>query len=117
VSDQQTNEQKARDHLKRAEKRNAFVAKLEAEADKKIESLHGAELAAAEPGARVRMKALWIKKDLEGDELYKQYSGSRNGHVAMATAYGIMALLDEMKADEPMARHYLPGVTPWEPLS
>jgi hypothetical protein len=113
MSDQQTNEQKARDHLQRAERRNAFLDRVEDDARERIERLHAAELAAAEPGARARMKALWMKKDLDGDELYKQRSGVRNYHVAMATMYGIMALLDEMRADEPMARHYLPEATPW----
>jgi len=101
VSDQETNEQKARRHLERAEKHNTFIDRLEDDARKKVEQIYGPELAAAEPGARERIMVYRMKKELEGDELYKQRGATRNYHIAMATAYGIMALLDEMRADIP----------------
>lgn len=101
MSDQQTNEQKARRHLERAEKRNAFIDRLEDDARQKVARIYGPELTAAEPGARERILAYRMKKELEGDELYKQRGATRNYHIAMATAYGIMALLDRMDQPEP----------------
>jgi hypothetical protein len=42
-----------------------------------------------------RLRAVALKRALEDNQLHKQLSGSKGSHVAMATMYGIAALVEE----------------------
>jgi hypothetical protein len=73
-------------HLQAAELRDKQVDKIESAALRKLD---------LDPDGLDRIGAYRIKKELEPNELLKQRAGSRNYHVAMATMYGIAALVEE----------------------
>lgn len=81
-------QQKMTRHLQGAEKRDAQVDAIEQKAMSTV--------GITDPDVMNRIDAYKLRKELEPNDLYKQRSGSRNYHVAMATMYALAALVEEV---------------------
>lgn len=91
-----TNKDRHREHLARVREFVVLVDEIERVIDREVERAHGHRIRRERTDQEQQnLRQHYTRQIADGNQWLKRATGNRSCHIAMATMYGIAALVDE----------------------